>query len=203
MEELTHENESLKALLAAGNSKPKKGLPEKKDKKFIKGVETMFRTTLAGHLQLSAIADNKAHLMISINAIIASIMISSFVRNFTDIPHLLIPSILLTIVCLVTTIFAVLSTRPNITSSAPQTGKTDLLFFGDYTYLSPETYRESMRETMQDPEKLYNSMIDNIYLQGKVLSKKYRLLKLSYTVFVVGLGLVLLSYALAWIFFKP
>ncbi|CAM3820945.1 Pycsar system effector family protein [Pontibacter korlensis] len=182
------------------NKKLKKNLQKGKEQKVIKGVETMFRTTMASHLQLSVIADSKANIMISINAIIASIMISSFIKSFSDVPHLIIPAFFLTVVCIVTTIIAVLATRPNIKKTSSKPGGIDYLFFGDYTTLSADVYRANMREIMHDSDRLYNSMIDNIYLQGKVLEKKYRLLKLSYTVFVIGLCLVLASYAIAWFF---
>ena len=199
-EELIRSNPELQSLLEE-NKKLQRNLQKGKEQKGLKGVETLFRTTMASHLQLSAIADSKANIMISINAIIGSIMISSFIRSFADVPHLMIPAFVLTVVCMLTTIIAVLATRPNITPTAPVSGKMDFLFFGDYTRLSADAYRASMREIIQDPDRLYNSMIDNIYLQGKVLEKKYRLLKLSYTVFVIGIGLVLVSYAVAWFFF--
>ena len=71
-----------------------------------------------------------------------------------------------------------------------------------YVQLSSETYKDGIRNIMRDPDKLYNSMIENIYLQGKVLAKKYRLLKIAYTIFMVGFAVVLASYAVAWLFFE-
>jgi flagellar motility protein MotE (MotC chaperone) len=199
--ELSKDNPEIEALWEE-NKKLKKDLVKQKEQKVSKGIETMFRTTMASHLQLSVMADSKANLMISINAIIASIMISSFIRNFEEVPHLIIPSVLLTLVCVFTIVFAVLSTRPNIKKTGIPDEKLDFLFFGDFVQLNSETYRDGIRGIMRDPDQLYNSMIDNIYLQGKVLAKKYRLLKLSYTIFMVGFGVVLLSYAIAWIFFE-
>lgn len=200
--EFSEGNEELEALWEE-NKNLRKALQKEKGQKTGKGIETMFRTTMASHLQLSVMADSKANLMISINAIIASIMISSFVRKFEEVPHLIIPSILLTLVCVFTIVFAVLSTRPNIKKKAVSENKLDYLFFGDFVQLTPDTYKNGIRSIMYNNDQLYNSMIDNIYMQGKVLAKKYRLLKISYTVFMVGFGVVLLSYALAWLFLAP
>ncbi|SIT92369.1 Pycsar system effector family protein [Pontibacter indicus] len=197
--ELSKENEELEALWEE-NKSLKKDLRKEKEQKASKGIETMFRTTMASHLQLSVIADNKANMLISVNAIIASIMISSFFNKFQDVPHLLLPSILLTVVCLVTIILAIRSTRPNTKNTAMPENKIDFLFFGNFIQLDSYTYREGIRNIMRDHNLLYNSMADNIYLQGKVLSRKYRLLKLAYTVFALGLGAVLLSYLVAWLF---
>ncbi|OKL39360.1 Pycsar system effector family protein [Pontibacter flavimaris] len=199
--ELSKENAELETLWEE-NKSLKKDLRKEKEQKVSKGIETMFRTTMASHLQLSVIADNKANMLISVNAIIASIMISSFFSKFQDVPHLLLPSILLTVVCLVTVILAIRSTRPNIKNTVMPDNKIDFLFFGDFVQLDPGTYRDGIRNIMRDHNLLYNSMADNIYLQGKVLSRKYRLLKLAYTVFALGIALVLISYVLAWLFFS-
>ena len=201
LKELTKDNAELEAVWEE-NKKLKKDLVKEKEQKVFKGIETMFRTTMASHLQLSVLADGKANLMISINAIVASILISSFVRRFEEIPHLMIPSIMLTLVCVLTIVFAVLSTRPNIKKSTVPEDKRDLLFFGDFVQLDAEKYKDGIRNIMRDPDKLYNSMIDNIYLQGKVLAKKYHLLKIAYTIFMVGFAVVLASYAVALIFFE-
>ena len=68
---------------------------KKKQKKASKGVETMFRTTLANHLRLSEMADSKANLMISINTILISLTLTSFLRPDTRVDALLIPEIML------------------------------------------------------------------------------------------------------------
>jgi len=200
--DFSKDNEELETLWEE-NKSLRRDLEKEKEQKVSKGIETMFRTTMASHLQLSVMADSKANLMISINAIIASIMISSFVRKFEEVPHLIVPSILLTIVCVLTIVFAVLSTRPNIKKKMAPKDNLDFLFFGDFVQLTPDTYKENIRGIMHNHERLYDSMIDNIYMQGKVLAKKYRLLKLSYNVFMIGFGVVLLSYAIAWFFFAP
>lgn len=201
LKELSKDNAELEAVWEE-NKKLKKDLVKEKEQKVSKGIETMFRTTMASHLQLSVMADGKANLMISINAIVASILISTFVRKFEEVPHLMIPSIMLTLVCGLTIIFAVLSTRPNIKKTTVPEDKRDLLFFGDFVQLSSETYKNGIRNIMRDHDKLYNSMIDNIYLQGKVLARKYRLLKIAYTIFMVGFAVVLASYAIAWFLFE-
>ena len=53
--------------------KKAKKAKEAKDQKPTRGIETMFRTTSKNHMELSAIADNKANIMISINSIILSV----------------------------------------------------------------------------------------------------------------------------------
>ena len=68
---------------------------ELKELKLGRGVETMYRSTYRTHINLSSIADNKANIMLSINAIIVSITVSTLVPNFSDNPKLIIPTLIL------------------------------------------------------------------------------------------------------------
>lgn len=174
--------------------KPKK---DKKNKPS-RSIETMFRTTLSNHIQLSAMADQKAGLMVSTNAIIISIMVTFLVQEFSANPKLFIPTSLMVVVCLLTITFALLSTRPSVKSrkhrKSIEKSEIDLLFFGDYLALSLEEYNDEMKEMMDKDKRLHKAMIKNIYAQGKVMERKYRLLKISYSIFIIGFPLVLLSY---------
>ena len=184
----------------AAEKKAKK--EKKKKKKASKGVETMFRTTLANHLRLSEMADQKANLMISINAILISITMSSFLKPVTGMERLVIPEILLLIVSLITVIISIFATKPTFSlkkKMAPDAlddpsskRPVDLLFFGDYTQLTAAEYRKQVRDLIEDDKRLYNSLIDNIYAQGRVLVKKYRLLTIAYTFFMIGFSVVVI-----------
>jgi hypothetical protein len=128
--------------------------PKKEEKKKpSRSVETMFRTTLSNHIQLSSIADQKAGLMVSTNSIIISIMVTFLVQEFSANPRLFIPTGLMVVVCLLTITFALLSTRPNVKSRtqrmATEKSSMDLLFFGDYMALSLEEYKAAMKEMME------------------------------------------------------
>ncbi|MEZ0484139.1 Pycsar system effector family protein [Fibrella aquatica] len=198
--------ETLATLTADTEAEKKAKKEKKKKKKASKGVETMFRTTLANHLRLSEMADRKANLMISINAILISITMSSFLKPVSGMERLLIPEILLLIVSLVTVIISIFATKPTFSlkkKMAPDANDpgmddpannrpVDLLFFGDYTQLTAAEYRKQLRELISDDKRLYNSLIDNIYAQGRVLIKKYRLLTIAYSFFMIGFSVVVI-----------
>ncbi|MEM9857330.1 MAG: Pycsar system effector family protein [Bacteroidota bacterium] len=173
-----------------------------------RGIETMFRITSKNHLTLSAMADNKANIMISINSIILSVLVSVLFRKLEDYPHLLIPGLILVLVCLTTIVFAVLATRPNVSSGEftrkdIEDKRTNLLFFGNFHNSKLEDYMWGMKEMMRDADYLYGSMIKDIYFLGKVLGKKYKMLRTSYTVFMFGFIISILSFLVAMILFKP
>ncbi|RAW00960.1 Pycsar system effector family protein [Pseudochryseolinea flava] len=156
-----------------------------------RGIETMFRTTSENHVTLSGMADTKANIMISINTIILSIVVSVLFRKLSEYPHLLVPTLMLVVTCLVTIVMAILATRPNVGTGKfnpkdIEDKKANLLFFGNFHNMSLKEYDWGMREMMKDYDYLYGSMIKDIYFLGKVLARKYKWLRLSYTIFMFG-----------------
>lgn len=188
-------------------SKLKAKLKKTKELSPTRGIETMFRITSKSHMELSAIADNKANIMISINSIMLSVIVTVLIRKLEEYPHFTIPAILLTIVCLTTIVFSVLATRPNVSSGRFEKAdildkKANLLFFGNFHRMSLEDYQWGMTEMLKDADYLYGSMIKDIYFLGVVLGKKYRLLRYSYTVFMFGFVLSILGFIVAQFIFK-
>ena len=195
---------SEKAAKEKGKKKKKKKDKKKKEKGGIgssRGIETMFRTSYRTHMDLSALADNKANIMISINGIMMTIMISVVVPNVYDTPSLLVPSAVLLVTSLVSIIYAVLCARPRVSSNPVsledvRDNRTNILFFGNFVNMEENDYVEGMIDLMREPDRIYYNMTRDIYGLGKVLHRKFRLLRVSYTVFMIGLVLTVSSYVL-------
>lgn len=169
-----------------------------------RGIETMFRTTSGNHLMLSQMADNKSNILITINSIILSVVVSVLVRKLEEDPRLVLPTILLVTVCLTTIVFAILATRPTIsvgrfTRDDIQNKRTNLLFFGNFHGMNVEDYEWGMKQMMKDADYLYGSMIKDIYYLGKVLGKKYRYLRIAYNIFMFGFVIAILSFVVVMI----
>ncbi len=159
----------------------------------LRAAQTFFRSNYHTHINLSAIADNKANIMISVNSILISVLISMLTyRNMADTnPRLLLPVVIFLVTGLSSLIFAVLSARPKVTmlNRQPvdlQQAKKNLVFFGNFVTLSPEEYEAAMNEVLRDDALLYGNMVRDMYYLGKVLEKKYRFLTLSYNLFMLG-----------------
>ncbi len=173
-----------------------------------RGIETMFRTTSKNHLELSAMADTKANIMISVNTIILSVVVSVLIRKLYEYPNLVIPTIMLIVVCLTTIVLAILATRPNVSSGVftdqeVLSKRTNLLFFGNFHKMELDRYEWGMREMMKDGEYLYGSLIKDIYFLGVVLGKKYKLLRACYTFFMIGFVLSIIGFVCAMMLFPP
>jgi len=170
-----------------------------------RGAQTMFRTTSTNHLELSALADSKANIMISVNAIIISVLLSVLIARLAFYPQFILPTIILLVVCLSAIIFAILATRPSVsqgrfTEDDIRNKKTNLLFFGNFHRMKLDEYQWAMNEMLKDREYLYNSMIKDIYFLGIVLAKKYRFLRIAYTIFMWGLIAAVIAFALAAVY---
>jgi predicted metal-dependent HD superfamily phosphohydrolase len=179
---------------------------KKKENKPGRGVETMFRTTSTNHIRLSSMADSKANIMISVNSIIVSVILGVLFRRLEDYPNLIIPAILFLATGVITIIFAVLATRPNVntgkfTRQDIDSKKTNLLFFGNFHEMSLEDYTWGMTEMMKDNDYVYASMIQDIYHLGVVLGRKYKQLRIAYNIFMFGLIISVLAFIIAVLFF--
>ncbi len=164
-----------------------------------RGIETMFRVTSRNHIDLSSMADNKANILISVNAIIISILIGSLFSKLDTHTHLILPTSFTVAVNMVTIVFSILATRPNVTKGRftkedIKNRKVNLLFFGNFYKMTREDYQMGMQETMKDSKYLYSSLIDDIYFNGKVLGKKYRFLRTAFNIFMFGLILSVLLF---------
>ena len=163
------------------------------------------RITLNNHTRLSGIADSKANILLSVNAIIISIALSTIIPKL-DSPknaHLVIPVFLMLISSVITIIFAILSTRPKVTKGVftkqdIDDRKVNLLFFGNFYKMPLQDYEWAMNEMMKDREYLYNSLIKDLYFLGLVLEKKYRLLRIAYNLFMIGIILSVIAFVIAF-----
>lgn len=169
-----------------------------------RGVETMYRNAYRTHISLSSIADNKANIMLSINAIIISILISNLVPQFRSHPNLILPTFVLLGVCLTALVFAILSTRPKITKGMVTredilNKRSNLLFFGNFYNMELHDFQFGMMEMLHDSDFLYSSMTRDLFYLGKVLATKYRFLNICYGVFMFGLILSVAAFGLVFV----
>ena len=173
-----------------------------KEKQSERGISTVFRIVAQNQNNLSGMADSKANILISVNSIILSIIVSTLSTKIQENPNLLIPFILLVLVCVTAIVLSILATRPNtnhgtFTQDDIKQKKTNLLFFGNFYKMSLPDYDWAMQEMLGDRDYLYSSITKDNYFLGVVLAKKYRFLRYAYNVFMYGLVITMLAFAVA------
>ena len=185
----------------------KDALDFKKHKNVLpeRGIETMFRVTLKNHITLSDIADTKANILLSVNAIIVSLVLSNLVSKLDNASnaYLIWPTVIFVLFTVVSMILSILATRPIVTSGKftkedVSKKKVNLLFFGNFHKMSLNDFEWAMGEMMQDKDYLYSSMTKDLYFLGKVLNRKYKILRITYTVFMIGIIVSVLAFAIAF-----
>lgn len=197
-----HKDKKEKELEA--EKKKAEDIKKKKDKESQseRAIATVFRIVAQSQNNLSQMADNKSNILISVNAIILSIIIGTVLEKLETNTYLRIPVAILVFVCVVAIVFAILATRPNVTSGTftkedIAAKKTNLLFFGNFHKMGLGDYDWAMTEMLNDKYYLYSSMIKDTYFLGIVLAKKYKYLRLAYNVFMFGLIIAVLAFVIA------
>jgi predicted metal-dependent HD superfamily phosphohydrolase len=191
----------------------KMGKEKKKEKKkepapgkntYSRGADSMLRLTARTQINLSSIADNKSNILISLNSIIISLGLAASVSKFKEDPSIIFPTILFLVFSLTTIVLAILSSRPRIstgkfTKTDIERKKVNLLFFGNFYNMPLPEYEDAISTMINDDGYLYTSMIRDQYLLGKVLARKYKLLRWAYNIFMVGIVVSVIAFLLAFL----
>lgn len=190
-----YEKEELKAKLKA---KYKNDNPER-------SRQTLYRTVLKNHLKLSDIADSKANILLSVNAIVISLALANIIPKL-DAPsnrHLMIPTLILVCFSVASIVLSIMSTRPNVTSgefTEEQVKKrqVNILFFGNFHKMPIDQYKRAMDELLNNKENVYDMLTMDLYYLGVVLNRKYKILRWTYTIFMTGIIISVISFVVAF-----
>ena len=157
-------------------------------------LDHLLRQTRMHHVQLSAMADVKANIMLTLAAVV-----TTFSIGYLNDPLLRWPVVVLILFCILTIFCAAYAVMPKLNFDfRPNVEKLDcnILFFGSFMNMEYEAYADVMREIMQTPEQVYEAQIREVYELGVYLGyQKYRFVRFAYQSFLLGLvcsGLVLL-----------
>ena len=150
----------------------------------------MLSMSRSHHINLSAMADQKANMLLTI----ASVVITISIPRLID-PIFSASAVVLIFFCLVTIMLATYAVMPKLSndvtsSEIPDYHRSDfnLLFFGDFIKLPYSVYEIAMEEMLNDPSLSYQAQIREMYSLGMFLSKKkYRFVRYAYLAFMFGL----------------
>lgn len=158
------------------------------------GVLGLIRTTQRNYINLTNIADNKAHILISINSLMPTVFIPIVLVNYEIIIErkFLFPLICFAVTCLLTIIVAAMVLTPFSGSKQhkeilKKVTRRSPFFFTNYADLTLEEYKNLFQETLSKKEITSQVIISDLYYFGLNLNDKYRLVKYSYRIFNVGM----------------
>lgn len=188
-----------------------------------KGVETMFRNAYRAELEIITLAATKANIMISLNGFIASALMISGAFIYASSPEFLVPATVFLFTSAASIYFALLAASPDMENipggvltwlkavfkreaslrdfktyvRPPRDfvdGESNILIYEERVKLSKADYWERMRTLLNDQEDVYAKMSDQLYWLGQMASRKFKLLKASYSAFRWGLIFSVLTF---------
>lgn len=173
-----------------------------KDSSPERAIQSFYRTSLRNHIKLSDIADTKANILLSVNAIIISLVLANLISKLDTNTYLIYPTAIFTLFSVISMIMSIIATRPNITRG--EFTKEDVInkdvnltFFGNFHKMELKEFEWAITELLKDKDYVYSSMTKDLYFLGKVLDRKYRILRATYTIFMSGIIISVLSFAYA------
>ena len=148
----------------------------------------LMRTVQLAQLQLSAMADTKASILMGATFVIFTITIGSAQDATAPLPLILGGA------AFVSAIFAILAVLP-VTCRRKPTTKDNILFFGVFSQLPEEEFIEAITSRLHSDHRIYRTMARDIHQAGTVLQKKkYRMLGYAYRTLLAGLVASFLAY---------
>lgn len=178
-----------------------------KDASPEKGIQSMYRIALRNHIKLSDIADTKANILLSVNAIVISLALANLIPKLEQESnaHLIYPTAIFVMFSVVSMVMSILATRPNVTRGEfdkedVRRKKVNLLFFGNFHKMRLEDYEWAIGEMLQDKDYIYSALTKDLYFLGVVLDRKYKILRMTYNVFMIGIIISVITFAVFFVY---
>lgn len=155
----------------------------------------LLRTMHQYHAQMTALADQKASLLIGASLVIFTVTLAQW-RTGAMTAALVV----LGVTAVIAALLAMVAVVPSFRWKTRGEAEPNPLFFGSFAEMTEQQYLERMEEVIRDEHSVYSAMMRDIYHLGWVLyRRKYRFLSYSYRVFAVGLAAALATAAYTWL----
>jgi len=164
-----------------------------------KGVETLFRLVSKNQYTLNSMIDRKSNILISVNALILSIVLGTVLNELDKDPHLVYPAILILATNLISIAYAIFATRPELKHG---NGKaSNPMFYGNFQAMEEGEYIDQLTELMHQGDELYRTIARDTYHLGKTIHKKFAYLRTSFHIFLIGIVLSVVAFLTCHILF--
>jgi hypothetical protein len=170
--------------------------PEIKKKRKGKKLKTdiLLRETATNYIRLIGDADRKARIMLLVNSVFLTISITLISKAIASIPYSWIFASILMLSNVLSLFFSVQSVRPEFIRYIDRESENNILHYKKTGELTLEQYQSEINSTMRDDTRKMDAFIKELYFYGRLLSVKYKLLKVAYLFFSWGILLAVLSY---------
>jgi len=170
-------------------------------KKMSKNVINIIRTTLRNDIELTGIADNKANVLLSLNALMLTFMFPLLLPHLELIKeyNLIYPLIFLVITSLTTIYMAAFALMPGKffeNQTALKKGRyISPFFFGNFFKMNKDQFKDYIRDAVSDTDLVKRHIIEDLHFIGSRLGQKMSLIRKAFKIFLFGFS-VSISLAL-------
>ncbi|WP_052503372.1 Pycsar system effector family protein [Lacinutrix sp. Hel_I_90] len=176
-----------------------------------RAIQSLFSVVIKNHIHLSRIADKKANLILVICSLLLSIILTNSYRYIVQDDSnsnsvLWIPTAIFIAFMLMTIVLSIITTIPSVTKNRLTkeeivAKKINLAFFGNFYHMPLDNYEWAVKETFKDNTTIYTNLTKDLYFLGIVLNKKFKLLNVTYNLFIIGLIVSAIAFAIVLKFF--
>ena len=75
------------------------------------------------------------------------------------------------------------------------------MFYGNFHDMEEEAYVNQISDLMNQGDELYKTIAKDTYYLGKTINKKFKLLRSSFTIFLIGIILSVIAFLLCHLLF--
>jgi len=170
-----------------------------------RGIETWFRLASKNLYSRLQIVDTKANILITANAIIISVVLGTLYTKLDEDPHMIYAVAGLVVTNILSISYAIVATLPKSITNQKSNGhqeEKNLMTFDDFHDMSLVDYKSSVMAVMEKGDTLYPSIINDIHALGVVLARKYRLIRISYLIFLYGIICSVIMFSACHVLFQ-
>ncbi len=172
-------------------------------KKIPKNVLNVIRTTMRNNIELTHIADNKANVLLSLNALMLTFILPVIIANFDFIiaRKLGLSLVLFINTCLITIYLSALALKPgDFKKLEKEKGNRSFdspFFFGNHYKLTSGEFDALIDEALQSDDLVRKHVIQDLYYIGARLGQKMSIIRNAFNFFLAGLIISILTAAFA------
>jgi len=161
--------------------------------KLGKDVLNIIRTTMRNSIELTHIADNKANVLLSLNALMLTFLVPLVIPYLDIIKEyiLWVPLLLLVVTCLVTIYITVHVLKPSkfyVGSQEMENGANlSPFFFGNYYKMTKDEFTDYIKQEVAKGESVRNHLAGDLHYMGVRLGYKMYLMRMAFHIFLSGL----------------
>lgn len=175
---------------------------EKEEKRKRIKTEVILKETSSNYVRMIGDADRKARIMLVVNSVFLTLSVTLIGKVIVTIQYSWIFAAILMISNVLSLFFSVQSIKPEFGETKDEETENNILHYKKSSEVTLEEYRSRINSTVMDDTQKMDAFIKELYYYGRLLTIKYKLLKVAYYFFTWGILLAVLTYVILLILFN-